>query len=206
MGSGGSKPEDLKELISKYQEKHPQLEFGENNVTRQKLQALYNKSDNAEDLRDLNEDEFCKMMSEFGFPGTSENFAALFKAFDVNKNGLISLKEFMLMVRTLSEDHPEERLKWAFNTFDANDDGTIDAHEMKRLVAAVMIALMDYIPSIKKDLELGADGLGEKKAEELFKKLDLNADGRVSKEEAMKACAKDPELANFLNVMRVATF
>jgi len=204
MGCGGSKHEDLKELISKYQEKHPQLEFGPQ--TREKLQELYNKTENAEELRDLNEDQFCEMMTEFGFPGNKGNFVAIFKSFDANKNGLISLKEFMLIVRIMSEDMPEEKIKWAFKTYDANDDGTIDAHEMKRLVAAVYLSLADYIPSIKEDLKIGSDGLGEEKAEELFKKLDLNADGRVSKEEALKACTSDPELAKFLNLMRVATF
>jgi Ca2+-binding EF-hand superfamily protein len=129
---------------------------------------LYNKTENAEELRDLNEEQFCEMMTEFKFPGTQENFSAIFKSFDVNKNGMISLQEFMLIVRTLSEDMPEEKIKWAFKTYDANEDGTIDPHEMKRLVAAVYLSLADYIPSIKEDLKFGADGLGEEKAEELF--------------------------------------
>jgi len=42
----------------------------------------------------------------------------------------LSLEEFTRLRCTTDED-PEQTLRWAFNKFDTNNDGTIDKSELK---------------------------------------------------------------------------
>ena len=72
------------------------------------------------------------MVTEFGIKGSQSNFEALFDGFDTDGDGSISLKEFVLLLRVMSDDTPEDKVKWAFATYDENKDGLIDTHEMKR--------------------------------------------------------------------------
>ena len=72
------------------------------------------------------------MVTEFGIMGTPKNFEALFDGFDSDDDGVISIKEFVLLVHFMSDEAPGEKIKWAFTTYDTNKDGHIDAEEMKR--------------------------------------------------------------------------
>ena len=63
------------------------------------------------------------MVTEFGIMGTPKNFEALFDGFDTDEDGVISLKEFVLLIHVMSDETPEEKIKWAFTTYDENKDG-----------------------------------------------------------------------------------
>jgi len=138
-------------------------------------------------VNDLNKAQFLSMVSEFGIMGTPKNFEALFDGFDTDGDGVISLKEFVLLIRVMSDDSPEDKIKWAFTTYDENKDGLISAEEMKRYVAAVCEMMK-------------REGDGEALAEAVMAKLDANQDGKVSHEEAMNACVTDDELLGLLNL------
>ena len=83
-------------------------------------------------VNDLNKAQFLSMVTEFGIMGTPKNFEALFDGFDTDEDGVISLKEFVLPIRVMSDETPEDKIKWAFTTYDENKDGFISAEEMKR--------------------------------------------------------------------------
>merc|ERR1711892_412026 len=138
-------------------------------------------------VNDLNKSQFLSMITEFGIMGTPKNFEALFDGFDTDEDGVISLKEFVLLIRVMSDELPEAKIKWAFKTYDENKDGFIDAEEAKRYVATVCEMMK-------------REGDGEASAEAIMKKLDANQDGKVSHEEAMSACVTDDELLNLLNL------
>ena len=70
--------------------------------------------------------------------GTSKNFEALFDGFDTDNDGTISLKEFVLLIRVMSNDASEDKIKWAFKAYDENKDGYIDANEMQRYKGEVL--------------------------------------------------------------------
>ena len=72
------------------------------------------------------------MVTEFGIMGTPKNFEALFDGFNTDEDGVISLKEFVLLIRVMSDETPKDKIKWAFTTYDENKDGFISAEEMKR--------------------------------------------------------------------------
>jgi len=119
--------------------------------------------------------------------GTPRNFEALFDGFDSDGDGVISLKEFVLLIRVMCDDAPADKIKWAFNTYDENKDGLINAEEMKRYIATVCELMK-------------REGDGEAVAEALMTRLDANEDGKVSQEEAMNACIADGALTGLLDL------
>merc|ERR1711970_231031 len=138
-------------------------------------------------VNDLNKAQFLSMVTEFGIMGTPKNFEALFDGFDTDGDGEISFKEFVLLIRVMSDESPADKIKWALTTYDENKDGLINAEEMKSFVATVFEMMK-------------REGDGEKLAEELMTKLDANQDGKVSLQEAVNACVGDDQLLKLLNL------
>ena len=69
--------------------------------------------------------------------------------------------------------------------YDADGNGWVDLGEMTRVVK-----------SIFKMMEKA--GSPEKQAEDIFKRMDLNSDGRVTRPEFIQACIKDSKLLGLL--------
>jgi len=181
--------EDMAYLLSKVedpslgtQSEVYRLNFTDSGHTKARIQAWEEGK-----VNDLNKAQFLSMVTEFGIMGTPKNFEALFDGFDTDGDGVISLKEFVLLMRVMSDESPADKIKWAFTTYDENKDGLIDAEEMKRYVATVCEMMK-------------REGDGEKLAEEVMRKLDANQDGKISHEEAMNACVTDDELLGLLNL------
>ncbi|KAL5074367.1 hypothetical protein RYX36_013351 [Vicia faba] len=59
----------------------------------------------------------------------------LFMLFDVNRDGLISLREYLFLVTLLSI--PESSFSAVFKMFDMDNDGEIDKEEFKRVMASM---------------------------------------------------------------------
>merc|ERR1719376_2024509 len=50
--------------------------------------------------------------------------------FDIDRNGVIDFKEFLLSIDVNSSGSPEEKLNWAFSMYDVDGNGYIDINEM----------------------------------------------------------------------------
>jgi len=181
--------EDIEFLMSHVQDKSLggksifyRLDFTDSGHTKERIKEWQEGK-----VNDLNKNQFFNMVSEFGIMGTPKNFEALFDGFDTDGDGVISLKEFVLLIHVMSDKSPEEKIEWAFKTYDENKDGFINAEEMKRYVATVCEMMK-------------REGDGVALAEAVLSKLDENQDGKVSHEEAMNACVSDEELLRLLNL------
>ena len=119
----------------------------------------------------------------------------IFRSFDTDNNGYVSFNEFLLAVTISSSGTPEEKLRWAFKLYDINGDGVINRCEMIMVVEAMFEMLDDGNMQRKS----GALPPGAKeRAKEMFAKLDVDGDLKVTKDEFIDGCLKDEELLNLL--------
>merc|ERR1712156_517313 len=127
---------------------------------------------------ELDKAKFVAMYSKMFPRGNAETFAEnIFRTVD--------FREFMLALHVTSKGSPEEKLSLAFRMYDVDGNGTIERTEMKRVVGAVY------------DM-LGTQEDKRGKAEELFSKMDQNADGTVSQDQFVAVCKQDQDLLDIL--------
>merc|ERR1712025_244599 len=123
------------------------------------------------------------------FPGGKPNDFCdhAFRTFDTDNNGFIDFREFLLAIDVTSTGCPEDKLKWAFRMYDVDGNGWIDLCEMTTIVR-----------SIDKSSETA-----DQRALDIFNKMDLNSDGKVTAEEFVNTCLNDRHLNDFLTSQKV---
>ena len=126
------------------------------------------------------------------FPGgNAEKFSDnVFRTFDTDRSGTIDFREFMLALHVTSNGTPEEKLKWAFRLYDINGDGVINRCEMIIIVEAMFEMLNEGQVQRKNN--------AKDRAKEIFAKLDINGDFKLTREEFITGCLNDPQLSNLL--------
>jgi len=139
----------------------------------------------------LTKDNFMKIYSKC-FPGgcVSEFCDHVFRTFDSDKNGFIDFKEFLLAIDVTSSGSPEQKLNWAFRMYDVDENGMIDLNEMTRLVKSIF--------KVSQSKGKGFPDSAEQRAANIFKKMDVNSDGVVTREEFVTACLEDSNLMQML--------
>ena len=115
----------------------------------------------------------------------------VFRMYDSDKDGFIDFTEFMLVFHIMSDGAPEEVLSNIFRVFDVNGDGVISIKEMNKLVKDMYSLLKTEDPNI------AAKQLVAKTA---FSEMDKNGDGKVSREEFVKACMGQEEISNRFHI------
>ena len=135
----------------------------------------------------MNKRKFYETYSYLYPDGNSTNYCKrVFKVFDKNHSGEIEFADFMVCISLTTPGEVEKKLNNAFYIYDLDKNGFIDKHEMIKLVEAIF-DLMDLD-------ELNA---GER-VDEIMKKLDVNEDKFLSKDEFIKGCMEDEAIQKFL--------
>ena len=67
-----------------------------------------------------------------------------FKTYDMNGDGSIDFKEFLMVLYILSDDDPRKKLELIFKTFDFNQTGMVSAEEIKQIVKDFFKLLSKY--------------------------------------------------------------
>merc|ERR1712055_796804 len=139
---------------------------------------------------------FTKIYSQCFPSGKAEDFCEhIFRNFNTDKNGYIDFKEFLLAIDVTSSGTPEEKLNWAFSMYDVDGNGWIDLLEMTKMVRSiyqVISARGERVPGERPGETV------ETRAESIFKRMDLNSDGRVTRQEFVRTCLGDQKLIELL--------
>merc|ERR1712059_20375 len=137
---------------------------------------------------------FMKIYSKCFPSGNASEFCDhVFRTFDVDKNGFIDFKEFLLAIDVTSSGSPEEKLNWAFSMYDVDGNGWIDLQEMTKIVRSI------YRMTGTRNCDSYESP--EVRAASIFKRMDVNADGKVTRAEFVTTCLDDGKLIELLTPM-----
>ncbi|TPP55759.1 Neuron-specific calcium-binding protein hippocalcin [Fasciola gigantica] len=139
----------------------------------------------------LNRSTFLSMYTQFFPDGKARQFYEhLFRTFDADASGNIDFTEFLTAISITQSGGPEEKLDLAFQLYDIDRNGTIEESEMTQIIKAIhlMVGEVD-------------DREGNSPAERtraIFKKMDVNCDRVLTKEEFIQGCLSDEHLYRLL--------
>ncbi|KAJ3209805.1 Neuronal calcium sensor 1 [Dinochytrium kinnereticum] len=143
----------------------------------------------------LDRTEFQKIYKQFfpfGDPSTFSEY--VFNVFDSNKNGTIDFKEFICALSVTSRGKVDEKLVWAFQLYDIDNDGLISMTEMQKIVEAIykMVGSMVKLPA--------DEDTPEKRVTKIFGMMDLDKDGMLNMDEFREGSKKDPSIVTALSL------
>jgi len=115
----------------------------------------------------------------------------MFRVYDADKDGTIDFREFLVGLGASQHGSDEEKLKLAFQMFDADGSGYISNSEMHALVRAIYKA-----QAYGKYDEKVADTVGSL----MFQQLDQNRDNKITLSEFVEGAKKDPSVARLLKL------
>jgi|ERR1712025_2536 len=139
----------------------------------------------------LNPAQFKKMYSECFYTGDPQELCDhVFRTFDIDKNGYIDFKEFILAMEITSSETPEDKLHWTFRMCDIDENGWVDLNELTTIVKSIY-----RMKGVLKNPNEGP----EERAAKIFKQMDVNSDGRITIDEFVSTCSDDLELMAFLD-------
>jgi len=113
----------------------------------------------------------------------------LFFTFDQDKSNTIDFRELAIALSIVGKGSPEEKLGFLFDLYDEDKSGSLTSDEIKKIVMnmkaiATTIGQGDSTPFV----------------EAVAKKLDVNKDGEVSRDEWISVGLRTPSLVTLLGL------
>jgi len=115
----------------------------------------------------------------------------LFRVYDSDKDGTVDFREFLVGIGAAQHATEEQKLKLAFQIFDADASGYISNSEMHALIRAIYKA-----QAYGKYDEKVADTVGSL----MFQQMDKNRDNKITLNEFVEGAKNDPSVARLLKL------
>ncbi|CAL1272411.1 unnamed protein product, partial [Larinioides sclopetarius] len=111
--------------------------------------------------------------------------------------GSLTFQEFVQSLSVLCRGTLHEKLEWTFCLYDLNDDGLITRKVLTEVVHSVYSLMGRKVySSTEEDAFL-------QHVDRIFRKMDINKDGVITKEEFMEACLSDQTIMKSLELFEL---
>ncbi|XP_059098163.1 neuronal calcium sensor 2-like isoform X2 [Tigriopus californicus] len=168
-------------------------------VTREEVDAQYESFLRKHPDGQISRKEFSALMRQcYPNADTDKLEKHIFRMYDSNQDGFIDFREFMIVLYIMSSGSPEENLHQIFKVFDINNDGAISMRELKRIVKDLF-----HLLSPEDNPEQASKSAMASMA---FKEMDTNSDGKVTREEFVKAIMGQEKFSSKLALKIVDVF
>ncbi|XP_028407374.1 neurocalcin homolog [Dendronephthya gigantea] len=172
------KPRDLNELART------------TTFSQQEIKAYYKEFKKNSKTGAMTVDDFKQLYSKFFPDGDPSEFAQhTFRVFDENGDGILDFRELIVSMSVMKRGNMDDRLKWAFNMYDIDGNGYITRDELLDILTAI-----EKLSGSENDEHCAAD-----MANDIFERVDKNADGKLSLEEFLEGAKVDNDLASMLH-------
>lgn len=145
------------------------------NLSRSEIKEIFKQFNKECTNGELNQQEFnelYKRLNKNGSKSFENSVRFAFEAFDLDKDGKITFKEFILTYALQQPDNLERKIVNTFNEFDIDHNGYLDIDEIYFVIARIFHLLGG-------EKRLGTDSLTF--AQQCARRLDTNGDGKITK-------------------------
>ncbi|KAL3867792.1 hypothetical protein ACJMK2_040639 [Sinanodonta woodiana] len=136
----------------------------------------------------MTRDDFHRVFTEY-YNGDSRTFSDhIFRSFDVNRDGYVDFKEFLVGLYVSGCKDPRRKQSWAFRVYDVDGNGKIGKVEMTSVINAILrLTSQRYIRVNPAKL-----------VDEFFSEADKDHVGFLDLEKFIHACQKMPVMMDIL--------
>jgi len=141
--------------------------------------------------------QFSAMYSVFFPHHCADDFCRhVFRTFDLNRDGIVDFREYMLALHVITNGTDEERLAWAFRLFDIDNNGVIDNNEVTEIARAILQVVTPAAaeaPSLEE-----ARQVARARAKQIFREMDARNEGFLTRRQFVETCLRKHTLAKML--------
>merc|ERR1711997_94016 len=123
----------------------------------------------------------------------------LFRMYDTNMDGIISMQEFLIVYHIFSEGSPEDNLTKIFRIFDVDNNGVISKSELRKLVLD-MSGIMKR--SHNPNLAVTEDDI----TDSTWLEMDRDRDGSVTRDEFISSVLNHKKFSKLLAMQVIDLF
>ncbi|XP_060069905.1 neurocalcin homolog [Ylistrum balloti] len=157
------------------------------------IKEWYGEYQQSKKGRYLTVNEFKDVYSKMYGSDAGQFAEHVFRTFDLNGDGKVDFREFLIGLSVTSTDNIDQKLKWAFSMYDVDGDGAITRKEMLDMMASIY----RMTPLIVKPPDVATP---EMMTTKLFGNIDENGDGSITLEEFRTGAKADPLILNMLQL------
>lgn len=148
----------------------------------------------------INQKEFSQVMKVMYLPEEGVMHDILFKAFDQDKDGVVSFKDFVSVLSVIQKGTPDEKLELAFKIYDIDGDGFLSHEDIQTIVNAIFDLLGPVTTHSGKKYDVPSQLV-----DDFFDEMDLSGNGKISLEEYKEGATKHPDIFQALRLFTTGT-